>query len=324
MSSASTIPRTCALRCKPLSRSFVTADIAAVVGNYQGEDVLHDCLVSLRAQTRAPREMIVVDGGSTDGSVGVATAFDARVVRTDNRGLGFLYNLGAHAADSEYVLFSNNDVAYESDCLAQLAAALDADELRFAADPTQLGWSDGRVIHARTTLGRGRFWREFLPGLHLDDAAPADSIVPTVSAHGAAMLVRRSRLLELGGFDESFFMEWEDLDLCWRAWLRGWPSVYVPEARLRHRVGAVTTERMRARRSTSSHHNLLRFALKCLPPTAAARVVVGELLRLPRHPRAISGALLAIVRERSEIRATRRAVRPRRELFEWILAGQPG
>jgi len=72
----------------------------------------------------------------------------------------------------------------------------------------------------------------------------------------------------------------EDLDLCWRAWLRGWPSVYVPAARLRHRVGAVTTERMRARRSASSHHNLLRFALKCLPPTAAARVVVGELLRL--------------------------------------------
>ena len=178
-------------------------------------------------------------------------------------------------------------------------------------------------MHARR-LKRGRLWREFLPGLHLDDAAPADSIVPTVSAHGAAMLVRRARVLELGGFDESFFMEWEDLDLCWRAWLRGWPSVYVPAARLRHRVGAVTTERMRARRSASSHHNLLRFALKCLPPTAAARVVAGELLRLPRHPRAISGALLEIVRERSEIRTTRRAVRPRAELFEWILAGQPG
>ena len=42
-----------------------------------------------------------------------------------------------------------------------------------------------------------------------------------MSAHGAAMLVRRELLLELGGFDETFFMEWEDLDLCWRAWLRG-------------------------------------------------------------------------------------------------------
>ena len=53
------------------------------------------------------------------------------------------------------------------------------------------------------------------------------------------MLVRRERLLELGGFDETFFMDFEDLDLCWRAWLRGWASVYVPDAVVRHRVGAV-------------------------------------------------------------------------------------
>ena len=301
----------------------MTAEIAVVVGNHQGERVLRDCLESVAAQTRKPREVIVVDGGSTDRSVELAEELNVRVIRAENRGLGHLYNLGARAAASDYVLLSNNDVAYEPDCAAELAAALDADESRFAADPTQLGWSDGRVIHARTTLERGRLWREFLPGLHLDDAAPADSIVPTVSAHGAAMLLRREKLLELGGFDESFFMEWEDLDLCWRAWLRGWPSVYVPDARLRHRVGAVTTQQMRTRRSASSHHNLLRFALKCLPPTAAARVVVGELLRLPRHPRAISGALLAIVHERGEISAAREAIRPRTELFEWILAGQP-
>ena len=56
------------------------------------------------------------------------------------------------------------------------------------------------------------------------------------------MLVRRERLLELGGFDETFFMEFEDLDLCWRAWLRGHGSVYVPDAWLRHRVGGATTE----------------------------------------------------------------------------------
>ena len=142
---------------------------------------------------------------------------------------------------------------------------------RFAADPTQLGWDDGRVIHARTRLTRGRLWHEYIPGLHLEDDAPANSVVPTVSAHGAAMLVRRSMLLELGCFDESFFMEWEDLDLCWRAWSRGWPSVYVPEARLRHRVGGVTTTDVHARRSASSHHNLMRFALKCLPAPALSR-----------------------------------------------------
>jgi GT2 family glycosyltransferase len=151
---------------------------------------------------------------------------------------------------------------------------------------------------------------------------PADSIVPTVSAHGAAMLVRRELLLELGGFDESFFMEWEDLDLCWRAWLRGWPTVYVPQARLRHRVGGVTTLGVRARRSASSHHNLLRFAFKCLPPAAAARVFAGELLRLPRHPRAIAGGLRAFARELPEVVRSRRHVRPREDLLRGFLEGQ--
>jgi GT2 family glycosyltransferase len=268
--------------------------------------------------------VLVVDGASTDGSVALAAELGATVLEAPNRGLGFLYNLGARAADCDYVLLSNNDVSYEPDCLELLAAALDADARRFAADPTQLDWYDGHVIHARTSLGRGPLWREYLPGLRLDDAVPADWVVPTVSAHGAAMLVRRPLLLELGGFDETFFLEWEDLDLCWRAWARGWSSVYVPDARLRHRVGAATSDGARARRSASSHHNLLRFALKCLPAGAAGRVVAGELLRLPRHPRAIVPALLRVGAELREIRAARRELRPGRELLACMLAGQPG
>jgi N-acetylglucosaminyl-diphospho-decaprenol L-rhamnosyltransferase len=301
----------------------VSAEITVIVGNHQGERILRDCLESVAAQTRKPHEVIVVDGASTDRSVELAEELNARVIWTENRGLGRLYNIGARAASTEYVLLSNNDVAYEPDCLAELAAALDADESRFAADPTQLDWDGADVVHARTTLARGRLWHEYLPGLHLDDNVPANTIVATVSAHGAAMLVRRDRMLELGGFDESFFLEWEDLDLCWRAWLCGWPSVYVPQARLRHRVGGVTTRDVRPRRSASSHHNLMRFALKCLPPTAAVRVVGGELLRLPRHPRAVTAALLQIGREWREIGSARRRIRPRADLFDWMLAGQP-
>ena len=66
--------------------------------------------------------------------------------------------------------------------------------------------------------------REYLPGLHLDPVVPADRVAATVCANGAAMLVRRAQFAALGGFDETFFMEWEDLDLCWRAWARGWAT----------------------------------------------------------------------------------------------------
>jgi hypothetical protein len=137
------------------------------------------------------------------------------------------------------------------------------------------------------------------------------------------MLVRRDVLLELGGFDETFFMEWEDLDLCWRAWLRGRPTVYVPHAVVRHRVGGATGERELPRRVVSSHHNLLRFALKCLPVRAAARVVAGELLRAPRRPRTAVAAFARVARELPEILRQRHVVRPSAAHLRWVLAGMP-
>jgi GT2 family glycosyltransferase len=132
-------------------------------------------------------------------------------------------------------------------------------------------------------------------------------------------MIRRSMFLELGGFDETFFMEWEDLDLCWRAWQRDWPTLYVPNAVVRHRVGAATPARARPRRAASSHHNLIRFALKCLPAPSARRVLLGELLRMPVHPRAVLTGALAVVAESAEIRRFRRANPPSRAMFASML-----
>ncbi len=298
-------------------------DVAVVIGNYQGERLLPDCLASLERQTLRPHEVLVVDAASTDRSVEVAQGLGARVLRRENRGLGHLYNHGARAASSELVLLINNDVALDERCLELLAAALLADESIFAADPRQVDWGASRDIHARTTVARGRLVREYIPGLHLDHCVASAESAPTVSAHGAAMLVRRELMLELAGFDETFFMEWEDLDLCWRAWLRGLGSVYVPDAWLRHRVGGATGARELTRRLSSSHHNLMRFALKCLPAGAAARVLAGELLRLPAHPRLILPAALAVARELPEILLLRRRARPSRAHLDWLLAGMP-
>jgi len=299
------------------------SEVAVVIGNHQGEAVLHDCLESLERQTLRPVEVLVVDGASTDGGRVVAESRGAIWIEEENLGLGYLYNRGVAAARGPYVLLSNNDVAYDSRCIALLAAALDEDPSLFAADPRQLDWSGGTLVHGHTTLRRGSLVREYLPGLHLDHLVETRDLAPTVSAHGAAMLVRRELFLELGGFDETFFMEWEDLDLCWRAWLRGWGSVHVPDAWLRHRVGAVTTRRVLPKRLASSHHNLIRFALKCLPWGASTRIVLGELLRLPRHPRLIAPALVAVARELPDILRERRKIQPNETLLEWMFDGQP-
>jgi N-acetylglucosaminyl-diphospho-decaprenol L-rhamnosyltransferase len=298
--------------------------VAVVVGNWQGEAILPECLRSFEKQALQPDEVIVVDASSADRSVAVAREHGAKVLIRANHGLGHLYNEGARAANTPYVLCVNNDIALERRCLELLAAELDADAGRFAADPRQVDWSGERLVHARARLTRGPLLRQPLPGFRLELAVPAETVVPTLSANGGAMLVRRERLLELGGFDETMFMDFEDLDLCWRAWLRGWPSVYVPDAVVRHRVGAVTSQDVLRRRLVSSHHNLLRFALKCLPAREASRVVLGELLRLPRHPRLVVPALAQLARELPEVRRARRAASPSSELTRWVLDGMPG
>jgi len=298
-------------------------DVTVVVGNHQGEAVLDDCLASLAAQTEPPDEVIVVDGESTDASRAVAARHGARWLATRNVGLGFLYNRGAEAASTAYVLFTNNDVALEPRCLELLRRALDDDPSLFAADPRQLSWDGAVMVHGHSTLRRGRLWGELLPGLHLDQSGVVEENARTVMANGGCMLVRRSMALELGGFDETFFMDLEDLDLCWRAWLRGWGVVHVPAAVLRHRVGAVTTAAVLPRRLASSHHNLLRFALKCLPAREAAVVMAVELARLPRHRGIVARAMARIARESPAVLRTRAAVRPSRALLGWMLAGQP-
>jgi GT2 family glycosyltransferase len=296
----------------------VTA-VAAVIGNFNGEHVLGDCLESLERQSLPPNEVLVVDGSSSDGSVELARSRGVRVIVNDNRGLGALYNRGVAATAAPLVVLLNNDVALDARCVEELAAPF-GDASVFAADARQLDWAGASVIHARTTLTLGAMTREHLPGLHLDDRVPAEAVAETVCANGAAMAVRREMMSALGGFDETFFMEWEDLDLCWRAWLRGWRTVYVPRAVVRHRVGAVTTADVRPRRAASSHHNLMRFALKCLPTAAAVRVVAGELLRLPRHRRAVAAALAATAGELPEIARERRRLAPTREVYDRLLA----
>ena len=297
-------------------------EITVVVGNYQGERLLGDCLGSLREQTRLPAEALVVDAGSSDRSVAVTEELGGRVLRRENRGLGYLYNEGAKAATTPYVMLVNNDVALDRRCLELLGAELDRDERRFAADPRQMDWSGQRLVHARAVLRRGPLLRQPLPGFQLDLTVPSDTVVATVSANGGAMLVRRERMLEIGGFDETMFMDFEDIDLCWRAWLQGWESVYVPDAFVRHHVGAVTSAGpVMTRRLVSSHHNLMRFALKCFPARDAARVVSGELLRLPRHPRLIGPALWQVVGSLRVIGRERRQVRPDRIFSDWVLSG---
>jgi GT2 family glycosyltransferase len=298
-------------------------NVSAVIGNYRGEHLLPAVLESLAGQTYTPIEILVVDGSSADASRLVAERLGVRFIEQPNRGLGFLYNRGLENSDGEYVLLLNNDVSLDPRCIELLAAALSEDPDRFAADPRQWSWDGQRLIHGRTTIRRNGLLRRLVPGFDVDLRAAADEVAFTLCTNGGAMMVRRRIALELGGFDETFFLDFEDLDLGWRAWLAGYESVHVPAAVVRHRVGAATGKEMARRRLVSSHHNLMRFALKCLPAADALRVMTTELMRIGVHPALVPPALGRVVGELPEIMRLRRRISPTSEFLEWALADMP-
>jgi GT2 family glycosyltransferase len=198
----------------------------------------------LRAQRYEPQEIIVVDNGSSDGSLSlVEAAFpEARVIRlSQNLGFAAANNLAIHDSSSAYVAVLNNDAYAEPDWLSRMVAVAESDpgigiiacKLLFADRPNVIN-SAGLVMD---WAGFTWDWR----GGQIDD--PTESqIEECFGATGAAALYRRTMLDEIGLYDEDFFAYAEDADLNWRAQKAGWRCVYVPTARVYHVASATSGE----------------------------------------------------------------------------------
>jgi GT2 family glycosyltransferase len=204
--------------------------ISVVVPNWNGRRWLPGFLEAIARQDQAPEEVIVVDNGSSDGSVDYLRFSDPaiRVLELGhNTGFAHAANVGIAAAGHEFVALVNTDVVLAREWIARTSAVLL--EHRHAAavackmlsleDPTRV-YDAGDVLRRDGACEqRGRFGR--------DDGrwdAPGD----VFGACAGAALYRRSAVLEVGGFDERYFAYLEDVDLSLRLQLSGWQCRYEP------------------------------------------------------------------------------------------------
>ena len=216
--------------------------VRVIVVCWNNRDVLPRCLDHLlRTDWPAALDVVVVDNGSTDGSADdwERRHPDVRLIQT-GRNLGFAggVNAGLHDLDDvDAVALVNSDAFVDHGWLRPLAAALDGDPSLGAAAPkllfAQLG-PDG--VPAINNVGNelGRRWEPHDRGYGEPDRGQYDRPEEVWGWCGAAVLLRRRYLDEVGHLDERLFMYCEDVDLSWRGRRAGWRYRYGPASVVHH------------------------------------------------------------------------------------------
>ena len=223
------------------------ASVDVVVVSYNSSRELRSCLGPLAGHPGV--RLIAVDNASSDGSLNAIADLPVEQIALErNGGFGHGCNVGWRHAEAPYVLFLNPDARIEPDSVERLAAVLEETPGAGAVAPRiteadgTLDYSLRRFPRLRSTFARALFLHRLFPTatwtdeLVRDPASYSERGSPEWVS-GACVLVRRSVLEELGGFDEGFFMYCEDIDLCRRIWDAGHDLLYEPAATVSHTGG---------------------------------------------------------------------------------------
>jgi N-acetylglucosaminyl-diphospho-decaprenol L-rhamnosyltransferase len=226
-------------------------DVTVVVVTWNALPWVEQCLESVRG-----REVIVVDNGSTDGTLElVRERFpDVRVIEQENRGMGGGNNTGMRAADGRWFFLLNSDAwveadELEGDGLDRLIAFADAHPEAAVIGPRLVN-TDGTL--QRSVRGEPTLWRLATEYLFIRKLAPRsrrlnplyaggfahDEVMDVDWLYGPALLVRREAADAVGLFDEDFFMFSEEVDWMTRFRRAGWKVLFFPGAQVVHVGGA--------------------------------------------------------------------------------------
>ncbi|HET8758006.1 MAG TPA: glycosyltransferase family 2 protein [Solirubrobacteraceae bacterium] len=265
-------------------------EIDVVVVAYRSGDTLRGCVEPLAALPHI--RVTVVDNACPEDSTKAVSDLGVEIVRSGRNG-GFSYgcNVGAARGSAPYVLFLNPDARIDEAALGRLVAVLRDDRTAALAAPRildedgSLSYSLRRFPRLRSTYAQALFLHRLWPL-----AAWTDELVRDHAAYerpgtpewvsGACMLVRRSALAAIGGWDERFFLYCEDTDLCARLWDAGYAVRFEPAAEVRHVGGASSavgeTQAIAAR-------SRVLYAAKHLRPVPARLEGLGVALSEATH-----------------------------------------
>lgn len=291
----------------------MVASVSIVIVNWNGGRVTGACLDALRAQSVVPDEIVVVDNASTDGSPEViADAYPGvRLIRqVTNTGFAAGANTGIRASSGELVVTLNNDTVPAPGWLAALVVPFAANPRLGSTMSTMLfAHAPDRIASAGLRVTRGGVAFDDLLGYRFTARHTSPRRIFGPSAGAAAY--RRTLFDDAGYFDEAFFMYLEDVDLAWRARLRGWESLHVPLATVSHVYSAAAGQGSALKSFHLARNHL--WTLRKNYPGALARRFAPEIARYEL------GALAwaAATRDRASLSGRAAGLRG-----EWIVAAR--
>lgn len=214
--------------------------LSVIIPHWNARDYLDTCLNALRTQTHPDVEVILVDNASTDGSATYTRQHfpEVRVIELpENRGFTGACNAGIEVSTGEFIALLNNDTEAAPNWASAVIDALRRHpEAGFAASKMLL-FDRRDTFHTA-----GDFYRlDGMPGnrgVWEQDEGQYEQEEYVFSACGGASVYRRTMLEDIGLLDDDFFFSCEDLDLAWRAQLKGYRCLYVPGAIVYHQLSA--------------------------------------------------------------------------------------
>ncbi|HEY5882131.1 MAG TPA: glycosyltransferase family 2 protein [Nakamurella sp.] len=245
--------------------------VGLVTVTYSPGPALLGMLDSLPDAYRGEIRVVLADNGSTDGTVEVAAErAGVRLVRTGgNLGYGGAANVGVRALDSavDWVVITNPDIVFAPQAIDRLLDCSDRHPTSGAFGPL-ITTPEGVVYPSARNLPSisagvghavfGWWWptNPWTRRYRLDAQEPVERLAGWLS--GSCLLVRRRAFEQVGGFDEAYFMYFEDVDLGDRLGHAGWSNIYCPSAQVTHE-GGHATERQPAAMAQAHHRSAYRY-----------------------------------------------------------------
>jgi GT2 family glycosyltransferase len=283
-------------------------EVDIIIVNWNTRDALRECLMSIAQSVQEDwllNRVVIVDNASTDGSADHldGLGLPLEVIRnTENRGFAAACNQGAQGTTAEYLLFLNPDTKLVPEAITKSIACMTRTEQKeIGILGIQLIAEDGTIsrtcarfpapsMFLTKMLGLNRLLRRYFPEHFYTEWDHASSrIVEQVM--GAYFLVRNPLFKKLGGFDERFFVYFEEVDFSLRAKYAGWDTYFLASAQCYHRGGG-SSDQVKARRLYYSLQSRLFYAFKHFGRGQTAVLILATLFIEP-FSRIIQGIISA-------------------------------